>query len=125
MRWIESVPEGQRTWYVAALRPDASYWGYVHVRTATTNENQSFDGQLDAQKYEHIRSLVDSADVSGTDADGTETLDGLIGLGSHSDFTTIVRYNPEPSSFPNSEMFREIVDILQPVVNSAANLSGR
>ncbi len=122
MRWRETVLDGVRHWYLASLRDDASFWGYVHVRTDALSENRSFDGQLSRSKYTRIRSLVDSvdADDAGTDAPGF--LDGLIGLGSRSDFTTIVRYNPEPPELPNAELFRDIVDLLQPEVISAADL---
>ena len=123
MRWIETVPAGQRHWYLAALRPDASFWGYVHVRTITLNENRSFEGQLDPAEHRRIQSLIESVGGSELGIGETGIIDGLIGLGSRSDFTPIIQYNAESSKMPNAEIFQEIVDILQPVVNSAARLN--
>ncbi len=122
MRWVEPVPDGQRTWYIAALRPDASFWGYVHVRTSTLNENRSFDGRIALTDNDQIRSMIDSVRTHASVVNESGKLDGLIGLGTHSDFQTIMQYNCETSTTPNAELFRAIVDILQPVVTSAVNL---
>jgi hypothetical protein len=124
MRWKETVSDGVHHWYLAALRGDASFWGYVHIRTDSLSENRSFDGQLPQCDYHRIRSLVDSVDVADAMSDGPDTIDGLIGLGSRTDCATIIRYNPEPFTLPNAELFLEVVDILQPHVISAANLIG-
>lgn len=122
MRWREALQDGQRHWYLGSLRCDTSFWGYVHIRTETMNENRSFDGKLDATKYEQIRSLVDSVYDPGNNQGESETTDGIIGLGSRSDFITVIRYNHSPLTLPNAEIFRKIVDTLQPAVIAAANL---
>lgn len=122
MRWKEVVSDGKRHWYLASLRADGSYWGYVHIRTVSLSENRSFDGQLSESQYNRIRSLVDSTVATDSDAEDPGSSDGLIGLGSRSEFTVVVRYNPEPPELPDAEVFRNIVDILQPDLISAANL---
>ena len=87
MRWNEAVSDGVRHWYLASLRDDASFWGYVHVRTDALTENWAFHGQLPKPKYDQIRALIASIDIDDLEPELPDYSDGLIGLGSRADPT--------------------------------------
>ena len=116
------MDNGHRNWHVASIRQDGSFWGYVHARTTSLNENRSFDGQLDTAENEKIRILVESVDNKSQLICKTKKIDGLIGTGSRSDLETILGYNRTIPTTRNDQLFRKIVEILQPIVNAAAKL---
>ena len=122
MRWKETVSGGHRGWYLASLRDDASFWGYVHIRTDSLSENRSFNGRLAKSKYDRIRSLVDTVDDDNSEPESSESFDGVIGLGTRSNFKTVLRFDPDSPQLPHSELFHQIVGILQPDVITAAHL---
>jgi len=122
MRWKEVVSDGVRHWYVAAIRDDSTFWGYVHIRTTLVNENRSFAGQLAKSKCSQIRSLVHSVNSAQVESERAKNVEGLIGLGSRSDFKTIVAYDSERPDLPHAKLFRELVDMLQPTLIVAAKL---
>ena len=121
MRWTESLPSGNRGWYLASLKPDLQFWGYVHIRTDDLTENRSFAGQLDKLKYKQICNLLDGIKPRISGNDGTHW-DGMIGLGTRSKFTTLIRFRSGLNELPNSNTFLEIVSVLQPDFMLASDL---
>jgi hypothetical protein len=121
MRWTESLPAGNRSWYLASLKPDLQFWGYVHIRTDELAENRSFVGQLDELKYTQICNLLDGIKPRISDSDGADW-DGVIGLGTRSKFTTLIRFRSGLNQLPNSNAFLEIVSVLHPEFMIASDL---
>lgn len=120
MQWDESVEDGRRYWYLASLREDASYFGYVHIRTNSLNENRSFAGQLQIEKYRVIRLLIEAIEDSGARPNACEFCEELIGFGTRSNFTEVFRYSSDMPTSANVKAFHEVIAVLQSSVCSAA-----
>ena len=123
MRWVESLANGNRHWYLAALELDRQFWGYVHIRTNELTENRSFVGQLDELKYIQLRAIVDRVIPNINERDGKSYDDGVLGLGTRSEFTPLIRFRSGSCHLPNYRSFTEIVSILQPELRIASDLA--
>ena len=115
-RWKEHCADGHISWFVSSLESGGQFWGYVHFRTAALNENRSFVGQLDKLKTRQIFDVVASLQSMPIEYSLGTVADGLVGLGTRNEFTTVARYNRETNQ---PIQFAEIVSVLLPELRLA------
>jgi hypothetical protein len=109
---------GMVYWFLAGLREDGGFWGYVRYRLTRQQENRPFSGDLDKDVLARIADLVRESDQrspEGTPArfDACHT---LVGTSTRSPFRRVFGLQSEAlnSVVPRSPaMFTAFVDLLQ------------
>ena len=118
-RWRERSADGCITWHLAGLRADHGFWGYVHFRTTSRNENRSFEGTFDADTFERIANLIRNIEKYSPDNTETKVLDGLIGIGQRSSFRRIfgVRNGVCEPDHPSAvDGYEKLLGLIQPIL---------
>ncbi len=122
-RWRQHSDTGSITWHLAGLRADRGFWGYVHFRTQSQQENRSFEGTLDSEAFERVRDLIQEVTRYATDDTKPKPLDGLIGIGTRSSFRRIFGIRDgvaEPDQSSVVRAYGELIELIQPAL--AANI---
>ncbi|MHC4997111.1 MAG: hypothetical protein ACYTGQ_18885 [Planctomycetota bacterium] len=122
MQWDETVDGGKRHWHIARLREDASFWGYVHIRTESLTENQSFDGSLSLGEYDRVQALLKTLQEAPDHPHPHHRRDGYIGVGTGVKSDVLVAFYADRADEQDALVFLEIVALLQPRVTAAAGL---
>ena len=124
-RWTQSTDGGIVNWYLAGLREDRGFWGYVHYRTSGRQDNRSFSGTLDNDTFARVASIVEEFDQNRlpdqTPAE-SDAFDALIGIGIRSSFRRVFELPSGAVDSVDSRsvmVFREFVDLLQPTLVDA------
>ncbi len=124
-RWQQQTDDGSITWYLAGLRADRGFWGYVHFRTQSQQENRSFEGTFEAETFEQAANLIQviSRDQEITRYVEGETRpkqwDGLVGIGSRSAFRKIFCLQDgvaEPDHPSVVRVYGELIALIQPTL---------
>lgn len=116
-RWKQPSDGGTVSWYLASLGADRRFWGYVHFRTTSRQENRNFSGTLDEDTFNRVESLIQELVVHADLEPKTAPLDGLVGIGTRSSFRQIFgicggEANPDDASVIHS--YHELLNVLQP-----------
>ncbi len=122
-RWRQQTDDGSNTWHLAGLRADGGFWGYVHFRTQSQQENRSFEGTLDAETFERVSDLIQKVARYGKNDIQHKPLVGLIGVGTRFSFRGIFGVRDEvaePDRPSVVRVYRELIVLIQPVL--AANI---
>ena len=116
-RWRQPSDGGTVTWYLAGLGADRRYWGYVHFRTESRQENRSFSGTLDEETFNQVANLIQQMTEHADPYPKTEPLDGLVGIGTRSSFRRIFGIcNGVANSHDVSVIraYEQLLNVLQP-----------
>jgi len=122
-RWRQHSDVGTITWYLAGLKADRGFWGYVHFRTQALKENRNFQGTLDDQTFERVAKLIQEIEQHAANESKPKPLDGLIGIGKRSSFRRIfgIRAGVAEPNVPSAiSAYDEFRELIQPIL--AANI---
>ena len=122
-RWRQQSDGGTITWHLAGLRADRGFWGYVHFRTRSLQENRSFEGTLDEPCFERVAKLIQEIERYAENDSKPKVLDGLVGIGKRSSYRRIFGIRDgvaEPNLLSVITAYNELLNLIQPML--AANI---
>jgi hypothetical protein len=120
-RWRQQSDGGTVTWHLAGLRADRGFWGYVHFRTDTLQENRSFEGTLDEPTFERASKLIREIERHSENDSNPKVLDGMVGIGRRSSFRRIFGIRDgiaEPNVPSVINAYGELLRLLQPILTA-------
>ena len=120
-RWRQQSDGGTVTWHLAGLRADRGFWGYVHFRTETLQENRSFEGTLDEPTFERASELIREIERHSENDANPKVLDGLVGIGRRSSFRRIFGIRDgiaEPNVPSVINAYDELRRLIQPILTA-------
>ena len=122
-RWRQRSDDGAVIWHLAGVRADRGFWGYVHFRTQSRQENRNFSGTLDQETFDRFADLIQVFVQHAKIGTDTKPLDGLVGIGTRSSFRRIFGIRDgiaEPDDPAIIRAYDELLDLIQPSL--AANI---